>query len=321
MRSFDRFLDNLDPVDRERLFVKLIEKSSLTDLQQAREGRTNFSKLGDHIEEAEKRFAQWGQLQGLSSGYLSVDEMTKGLVGGELVVISGHTSHGKTQLAINVAYRVAKRKIPVLFVTLEMTKVELTTRFMKIAEPKPIGDLPVLYQEATNLNYQDINLMVRKAKEQGVKLVIIDHLHYFVRSIEFSSQEIGRIVKEFKEAAVINDIPIVLISHVRKLANNKRPSIEDLRDSSFIGQDADVVLMVWRDLKPDSTSQDKMELLVLKNRNRGLFTNQRRRYLYSEGALLTEKAPKEEEETSDGKAAAAGEKEEEDIAVELWKDS
>lgn len=315
MSGFDKFLKNLGADEKEKLFMQLLESQSLSELQAARENRTNINPIKDFTKAAKERYKQWGKMQGLSSGFLHVDEMTMGFVGGELIVLSGHTSHGKTQLAMNIAYKVASHDKPVLFVTMEMTKVELTARFMKVAEPDPIKDLPIHFQEAPNLNYQDINLLIRKAKEKDVKLVILDHLHYFVRSVEYASSEIGRIVKELKEAAVVNDIPIILISHVRKLGITKRPTIEDLRDSSFIGQDADIVLMVYRDLRPDSKDTQEMETLILKNRNRGLFVNNRRRYFTSQdGARLTEVSKKEHDE--------ANKKEDEDDIVidELFDD-
>lgn len=251
--------------------------------------KLSMSRIQDFVDDAVKARPARGQIQGLSTGFFDVDEMTKGFVPGELMVLSGHTSHGKTQLATNIAYRVAATDKPVLFVTMEMTKVEMTQRLLSIADDKITETLPIYFQSRTDLAYTDIGRLVERAKEKGVELVVIDHLHYFSRSIENSTAEISKIVKEFKQAAIENNMPIILISHVRKMDTKKRPSLQDIRDSSLIAQDSDMVLIVWRDTSIDSKTIDEVEVLILKNRNRGLHI--RRKILYSDEAKLTEKKP------------------------------
>jgi len=246
-------------------------------------------RIQDYVEEAINSRPARGKIHGLSTGFFQVDEMTKGFVPGELMILTGHTSHGKTQLATNIAYRVASAGKPVLFVTMEMTKVEMTQRLLSIADDKIDDDFPVLFQAKTDLAYTDISKLVEKAKEDGVELVVIDHLHYFSRSIENSTAEISKIVKEFKTAAIQNEMPIILICHVRKMDTKKRPSLQDIRDSSLIAQDSDMVVVVWRDTSIESETVNEVEVLLLKNRNRGL--HMRRKLLYSDGAKLGEDAP------------------------------
>lgn len=288
----DKYLDSiatrLDDNQADALLAKLLKRRPLHQLKAQREARTGLASIAEFTEPAEERLAKWGQMQGISTGYPQLDRMTMGLVPGELLIVGGQTSHGKTQLASNIAYRVARTGVPVLFVTLEMTKVELTARFMKIAEPVDVTGLPLLYQRETEVGPDDINGIIAKAKAEGVGLVVIDHLHYFVRSVEFASSEIGKIVKEFKRAAIEYEVPIMLLSHVRKIQKGTIPDIDDLRDSSFIGQDADIVLMVWRNMDAENGDPNDVRVGLLKNRNRGLRAGARQAFMQSTGAELLE---------------------------------
>jgi replicative DNA helicase len=122
------------------------------------------------------------------------------------------------------------------------------------------------FQHKDELNWQDIDGLIGKAvKDFGVELVVIDHLHYFTRELERIAEDLGRITKQFKQNAKAYDLPIMLISHVRKTENGKKATIDDLRSSSYIAQDADIVLMVEQG-DPENLTQITME----KNRNRGV---------------------------------------------------
>jgi replicative DNA helicase len=259
----------LDDSERRDLIEKLLPDTSLNI------DRYGMELASDYTEQAKERMANWGKLQGLSSGYAEVDRLTKGLVGGELVVIAGATSQGKTTVALNIANNVAGAGVPVLFVTLEMTKAEVTARLMKMnggdnADYQQAASM-LAYQKEDELNWKDIDGLIAKAKQElGVGLIVIDHLHYFSRELEHLSEDLGRITKELKKNAIRHDVPILLISHVRKKGNNeakgKAPDIDDLRGSSYIAQDADIVLMVAR----AAEYPNKMVLRIDKNRNRGI---------------------------------------------------
>lgn len=122
-----------------------------------------------------------------------------------------------------------------------------------------------LFQENNSLDWQDIAGLIANAKvELDVDLVVIDHLHYFTRELNNVAEDLGRITKEFKTAAIEHNIPVILISHIRKLAQGEELSGDSLRGSSLIAQDADIVLMVNRD--PETNA---MGVLIDKNRNRG----------------------------------------------------
>jgi len=139
-----------------------------------------------------------------------------------------------TLLSMNIANNVAKTGRIVLFVTLEMTHVELTSRYMYLngGESKDFIEVSTntLFQKNDELGWKDIDGLIRNAKEElGADLVVVDHLHYFTRETEKASEDLGRITKEFKKNAIRHNIPIILVSHVRKLGKDEKLSGESLR--------------------------------------------------------------------------------------------
>lgn len=262
-----KLLDEMDSDKRAELLEEYL-LSYETDLD-----KIQIETMADYIDDAKLRYQNWGKMQGLKTGFSTLDDMTKGLVGGELIVIAGRTSNGKTMLGANIAYNVAKNGT-VMFVTMEQTKVELTQRFMSISGQKPNEPLTdefagisakIALQKNDELSWKNIDGLIETAKQElNCSLVVIDHLHYFTRELENVAEDLGRITKEFKKNAIRHDIPIILLSHVRKIDKRNEPSIEDLRGSSYIGQDADIVLMM---MKKAETNEYKC--IIEKNRNRG----------------------------------------------------
>lgn len=257
------------PEDQKRTIIKELV-SQYANTPKTKTDKYNVSLMADHTDEAVQRFNNYGQMQGLSSGYASIDEMTKGFVGGELTIIAGKTSYGKTTLATNIAKRIAAAKGRVLFVTLEMTHPELTSRYMAlcggVTDEYHTVAAHTLFQVNDELGWEDIDGLMAKAKEElDVELVIIDHLHYFTRELQNTAEDLGRITKEFKKNAQRHNLPVLLISHVRKTMNDSPATMNDLRGSSYIAQDADIVLMVGRN--PEDRNQ--VSVTIEKNRNRG----------------------------------------------------
>lgn len=235
-----------------------------------KQNKFQVSSMLDHVEEAEERYKNRDQIQGLSTGFPSIDQLTMGLVAGELVIVAGPTSKGKTLLSMHIANNIAKKGNRVLFVTLEMTKAELTSRYMYVNGGAETNDFATVaantvFQENDELDWKDIDGLIQNAKDAlDVDLVIIDHLHYFARDIKNTAEELGKITMTFKKNAIRHNLPIILISHIRKMGKDEDLSLEALRGSSLIGQDADIVLMVNRDAE-----SNQMGVLIDKNRNRG----------------------------------------------------
>ena len=273
--------------DMDTLLVKAEERiNGVTRTAARQQNKLELVDLQEHMTLAREHREPEGTIKGLSTGLQKIDKMTQGFVPGELMIISGQTSHGKTQLANNIILNTVNNGHRVMFVTMEMTKQETADRFNMLTGDQDIGTGKVYLNMRSDLAYTDVTKLIERAKEKGCELVVIDHLHYFSRSVENATQEVSKIVKEFKQAAVQYEIPVILICHVRKMAPKKHPTIEDLRDSSLIAQDADMVIIVWRDEAPNATNPFEVEVTLWKNRNRQ--KKHRRDFLYANGMKLEE---------------------------------
>lgn len=269
----------------EEALDKVQEKVAEVNKLNSGNNKFQISSMADHVAAAKERFDNWGKMYGLSTGFPSIDKLTLGLPGGELIIIAGETSRGKTLLSMNIANNVAKWGGRVLFVTLEMTHAELTSRYMFLNGGSDTEDFitvatNTVFQHNDELDWKDVDGLIANAKDQlDVDMVIVDHLHYFTRELQNVSEDLGRITKEFKKNAIRHNIPIILISHVRKMGQGEDLNENALRGSSLIGQDADIILFVNRD--PET---NEMGVLVTKNRNRGKLSDRTK-----EWAGLTEK--------------------------------
>lgn len=249
---------------QDKLTQALINKGIETSLE--REKQVEVIPASDLIDKVEERNKYWNQVIGLRTGYPTLDKMTMGLAPGEMTVVGGRTSSGKTALAINVCANLLKQDIPVLFVTLEMTQTEVASRFSHLLGEDTFLDKSSLlyFQENDDLDWKSVDRLIEYAKQDcGVGAVVIDHLHYFTRELEHVSEDLGRITKEFKKNAIRHEIPVILISHTRKTSNSAL-SNDDLRGSSYVAQDADIVLMIAQDEDFDN----KITISLTKNRNR-----------------------------------------------------
>lgn len=261
-------IETLKPADQVKLYEYVLGAS--VDAAKSAAKELEFNMMIDYHDEIEFRMKNWGKIMGLHTGNWVLDRMTMGLAPGELTVIGGATSNGKTALSMNIAANVAKQGKSVLFVTLEMTHGEAGVRFRKIlGEEQYLNTAAnICFQKNDELSWKSIDGLVRKAKEEAeCELVVIDHLHYFTREVQNVADELGNITKELKKNAIRHQLPIILISHTRKApdSHTRKTGINDLRGSSYIAQDADIVLMVERNLKE---FPNDIIVTLEKNRNR-----------------------------------------------------
>lgn len=266
-------INDMPKSDRERILDKLLDEH-LDDEEEAK-NRGELVNSFEYAEEALDRMRNWGKMVGLSSGYIDIDRMTLGFAPGELTIVAGETSQGKTLLCCNIAANMIREKHKVVFVTLEMTKSELLSRFWKIlgfktddAGVNQMFDASqyLLFQKIERMDWKSIPYLIQRAKEAGAECVFIDHLHYFAREMHDVANELGIITQEFKQAAIKFNLPIVLVSHTRKVERGKsRADLNDLRGSSYIAQDADIVLMVRQDKE---LTEPHIYVALDKNRNR-----------------------------------------------------
>lgn len=254
-----------------------------------KESKAAVSDLEEWRKVARETAPMSGQIRGMSLGFDKIDDLTEGFEAGEVLVITGHTKHGKSKLAANLVWNVASRGTDVMFINTEMTKIQVARR-MNGMTPDP-GATPgkIYLNDRADLEAHDATALMEKAKEMGCGMVVIDHLHFFSRSADNQANEISKVTKEFKEAAVQLEIPLILLCHIQQGDSTKRPTLQMLKGSSSIAQDADIVLTVFRDDRPNATDPHKMEVLRLAHRSAERAITHVE--LYGEGIRLLDERP------------------------------
>lgn len=301
--DLDKFL-----VDAESML------KNVTRAAYAAESKLNVVDLEEWRDIARKTEPKTGEVRGLSSGYKAVDDITEGFEGGEMYILTGHTGQGKSQLATNWSINVAQRGKVVLFINTEMTKLQMGRRVNNILEEEKISG-KILLNDRSDIQHKDVIAIMENAKEKGCDLVVVDHLHYFARSIDNTTGEVSRMTKDFKDAAVNLDIPLLLLCHVdQSKPATYRPTLKMLKNSSSIAQDADVVMTIFRD---EEKNPGVLEIVRLKGRS----TSGRHKYgeLYYDGLRLTEQKPASMNYAAQA-AQQLGERDESDLSIPNWAD-
>ena len=240
-------------------------------------------------------------LIGISSGFYDLDSMTQGFQKSDLIIIAGRPSMGKTAFSLSIAINILKNQnLPVLFFSLEMSKQQLIYRLLanetKISNVrlrsgnikkkdwlylssiiKNFSYLPFFIDDSATISISEIRSKIRGLifDEMKIGLIIIDYLQ-LMQNLNSSSenrvQELSKITRSLKAIAREFNIPIIALSQLsRNVENrlNKRPILSDLRESGSIEQDADLVLMLYRDNYYSSkpSQNDFTELIIAKHRN------------------------------------------------------
>lgn len=244
------------------------------------------------------------KLSGLTSGFYDLDSLTQGFQKSDLIILAGRPSMGKTALSLNIASNVIKNsKLPVLFFSLEMSKEQIMYRLLAMETNinqvrlkngklyqndwiklnkmiKIISKFPLFIDDTFNLSVQDIRSKIKTIlfEQNELGLVIIDYIQLMQNpklKIENRVQELSQITRSLKTIAREFNIPIIGLSQLSRSVENrvdKKPILSDLRESGSIEQDADLVLMLYKNnsnnYSPSSaqTSQS-IELIIAKQRN------------------------------------------------------
>lgn len=238
-------------------------------------------------------------MSGLPTGFRDLDAaLVGGFRPGDLVVVAGRPSMGKTALAFQIGLNVAMSGKPVMAFTLEMSRQQIVERAisqvggiefnrimrghlldadydrMAVALGK-LKDAPFLIDETGGLSIQDIAARSRiQAKTGGLSMIIVDYLQimgYAGRAMS-RNEQLGEISRHAKSLAKEINVPFVLLSQLNRdveKRQDKRPVMSDLRESGAIEQDADVIVMMYRDeyYNPDSEFKGHAEALIRKARN------------------------------------------------------
>jgi len=241
-------------------------------------------------------------ITGLATGYFELDEMTCGLQKGELIIIAGRPSMGKTSFALNIAEHVgADNNSPLAIFSLEMSKQQLAERLLCsrghidsqlvrkgmlstqqwqeiVSTCGELSEKPIYIDDSAALTPLEIRAKSRRLKSQyEIKAVLIDYLQLMSVGgrVESRQQEISSISRYLKGLARELEVPVIVLSQLNRAAEGRedhRPRMSDLRESGSIEQDADVVLLLHREDyyhrgETDYTDTNKAEVIVAKQRN------------------------------------------------------
>jgi len=255
--------------------------------------------IKDGIELIESLYHKKSHITGIPTGFVDFDVKTAGLQNGDLIILAGRPSMGKSALATSIAEYVAvEEKIPVGFFSLEMSKEQLMQRFLcsqaKVDVHKlrtgflapsewPIltsaagrlSEAPIFIDDTPALNIFELRAKARRLKARhDIKLIIVDYLQMIrsVRRGESRQQEISEISRSLKALAKEINVPLIAVSQLSRAVETRqdhRPQLSDLRESGAIEQDADVVVLLLREEYYNSTPENKgiAEVIIAKQRN------------------------------------------------------
>jgi replicative DNA helicase len=266
------------------------------------------SKIYQHIEpilsstvkRIEDIAANPGSTIGVPSGIIDLDKLTAGFQKGDLIIIAGRPSMGKTALALTVARNAAiESKSPTAIFSLEMSSDQLGQRLLtsearvdnshvrrgslpsgkwkniNIASGK-LAQAPLYIDDTPALSILDLRSRARRLKrERNIELIIVDYLQLMQgpKNSENRQNEISQITQSLKALAKELNIPVIALSQLSRAVEQrtkKEPMLSDLRESGAIEQDADVVIFLYRPSVYDKENQDLKGLaylIVAKQRN------------------------------------------------------
>lgn len=239
------------------------------------------------------------QVTGLQTFYQDFDAKTAGLQKGDLVIVAGRPSMGKTTFAMNVAENVAiQGKVGVAVFSLEMPGEQLMMRMIasvgRVESQKlrtgnlapqdwsgltmavtKLNDAPIFVDETPALSPLELRARARRLKrEHDIGLIVVDYLQLMRGNTPNTNrtEEISEISRSLKALAKELEVPVIALSQLNRSLEqrpDKRPKMSDLRESGAIEQDADIILFVYRDevYNPDTDHKGTAEIIIGKQRN------------------------------------------------------
>lgn len=255
--------------------------------------------LKDSIEVIESLYHKKSHITGVPSGFSDFDIKTAGFQEGDLIIVAGRPSMGKSALGGSIIEHVAvEEKMPVAIFSLEMSRQQLIQRFLCSQAKVDIHKLrtgflspsewplltsaagrlsqaPIYIDDTPALNIFEIRAKARRLKaHHDIKLLLIDYLQ-MIRSVHRSDsrqQEISEISRALKALAKELKIPVIALSQLSRAVESRqdhRPQLSDLRESGAIEQDADLVVLMLREeyYNPTPENKNQAELIIAKQRN------------------------------------------------------
>jgi replicative DNA helicase len=267
--------------------------------------KAGFVPMRDLVKESfpkiEQLFEQKRLITGVPTGFVDLDEMTRGLQGGDLVIVAARPSMGKTSLVLNIAQYVATQpEHAVGFFSLEMSKESLFLRLLtaeaqvdghrlmsgaiggkdygRISHAlETLSSMKLFIDDTANIGVLEMRAKSRRLQaEHGLSLLIVDYIQLMSGRGRFENRtlELASISRSLKGLAKELRVPIIVLSQLSRAPESRsdhRPQLSDLRESGALEQDADVVALIYRDdvynRDPNSPDAGTAELILAKQRN------------------------------------------------------
>ena len=267
--------------------------------------KSGFIPMRDLVKESfpkiEQLFEHKSFITGIATGYTEIDKMTRGFQRGDLIIVAARPSMGKTSLVLNIAQHVATTSGIAGFFSLEMSKEQLFMRLLaseaKIDNyrlmsgqigQKEYGNITHALEalSAANLYIDDtagVGVLEMRAKarrlqsEHGLDLLAVDYIQLMTGRGRYENRtlELASISRSLKGLAKELNVPIVVLSQLSRAPearSDKRPQLSDLRESGALEQDADVVILIFREEMYKQSNEPAetdgiAELILAKQRN------------------------------------------------------
>ena len=262
-----------------------------------------FERVNELIEESWSRLRKLSdspnEIIGVATGFNDLDKLTAGFQNGDLVIIAGRPSMGKTALALNIAASAAaENRVCAGILSMEMSKEQIMFRLIgsigRINQKRlrngrlsdddwvrvqrsldTLADAPLFIDDTPALKPTEVRARARRLKrEHDLGLIVVDYLQLMQTGgyNENRNTEISRISQSLKSLARELNIPVVVLSQLNRSVEqrtDRRPMMSDLRESGAIEQDADVIIFIYREERYDPETRDKglAEIIVAKQRN------------------------------------------------------
>lgn len=296
-----------DAPDDLNVVVEEAEKMlfNVTEKRVSSEFKPMNKLLEGAFEELKKLKEQQGEMAGVPTGFVDVDNLFHGFRGGDLVILAARPGVGKTSFALNMAVNAAKAGVSVAFLSLEMSASQLVQRilcsesrlslskvrsghigkaeFTVLRESaKALSKLDIVIDDTPALSILELRAKARRElrnKEKG--LIVVDYLQLMqpatARRDGNRAVEVGEISRGLKVLGKEMNMPVLALSQlsrsIEQRGGKKRPMLSDLRESGSIEQDADIVMFIDRSMnEQEAESRDRLplgeaELIVAKHRN------------------------------------------------------
>lgn len=305
----DRMVTNaLAPEGREvREILDEAEREVLAINERNARGQRGFQPMATLIRDVSQRVIDLYEnrnkddVTGVSTGYRNLDNVTAGLQRGDLIIIAGRPSMGKTSLALNIAENIGvDQELPVAVFSMEMGAEQLAQRLVSAvgridaqklrkgqlddddwdnftAAMHRLEDKPIFIDDTPGLTITELSSRARRLVNQAgpLGLIVVDYLQLMSgggRASDNRSQELSEISRGLKSLAKELSVPVIALSQLNRSVDSRsdrRPVMSDLRESGAIEQDADVIMFIYRDVvyNKDTPEKNLAEIIIAKQRN------------------------------------------------------